>query len=138
MIAGLLICSPGGVCMPTQSRLTLLRPHGLLVHGIFQTRTLGWVAISSSRFPDPGIAPVSLASPTLAEGSLPRALQEAHLLPCTLCFPSVCFLPSSQRGPLEMHVQEFPGGPGVKNPPADAGDMGSVPGLGRFLMLWDD
>ena len=24
----------------------------------------------------------------------------------------------------------FPGGPVVKNPPANAGDMGSVPGLG--------
>ena len=26
----------------------------------------------------------------------------------------------------------FPGGSGVKNPPADAGDTGSIPGLGRF------
>ena len=23
-----------------------------------------------------------------------------------------------------------------KNPPANAGDMGSIPGLGRFHMLW--
>ena len=27
----------------------------------------------------------------------------------------------------------FPGGLVVKNPPANAGDMGSVPGLGRSL-----
>ena len=27
----------------------------------------------------------------------------------------------------------FPGGAVVKNPPANAGDMGSSPGLGRFL-----
>ena len=28
----------------------------------------------------------------------------------------------------------FPGGPVVNNPPANAGDMGSLPGLGRFHM----
>ena len=27
----------------------------------------------------------------------------------------------------------FPGGSVVKNPPANAGDMGSIPGLGRSL-----
>ena len=26
----------------------------------------------------------------------------------------------------------FPGGPVVKNPPANAGDVGSIPGSGRF------
>ena len=26
----------------------------------------------------------------------------------------------------------------VKNPPANPGDMGSVPGLGRFHMSWDN
>ena len=31
------------------------------------------------------------------------------------------------------HRQDFPsGGPGLKNPPASAGDMGSIPGPGRF------
>ena len=29
---------------------------------------------------------------------------------------------------------DFPGGPVVKNPPANAGDTGSIPGLGRFHM----
>ena len=32
-------------------------------------------------------------------------------------------------------VEDFPGGLVVKNPPASAGDVGSVPGLGRFYML---
>ena len=37
------------------------------VHGIFQARILEWVVISYSRvIPDPGIEPVSLASPALA------------------------------------------------------------------------
>ena len=30
---------------------------------------------------------------------------------------------------------DFPGGPVVKNPSANAGDMGSIPNLGRFHML---
>ena len=30
----------------------------------------------------------------------------------------------------------FPGGAVVKNPPANAGDMGSIPGPGRSHMLW--
>ena len=29
--------------------------------------------------------------------------------------------------------QDFPGGPAVKNPPANAGDMGSIPGLGTKI-----
>ena len=29
---------------------------------------------------------------------------------------------------------DFPGGPVVKNPPADAGDTGSIPRWGRFHM----
>ena len=31
---------------------------------------------------------------------------------------------------------DFPDGPVVKNPPANAGDTGSVLGLGRADMLW--
>ena len=37
----------------------------------------------------------------------------------------------------EIHFEDFPGGPVVKNLPANAGDMGSVPGLGRFHMPRD-
>ena len=32
----------------------------------------------------------------------------------------------------------IPGGPMVKNSPAKAGDMGSIPGLGRSHMLWSN
>ena len=31
--------------------------------------------------------------------------------------------------------RDFPDGPVVENLPANAGDMGSIPGLGRFHML---
>ena len=36
----------------------------------------------------------------------------------------------------EAQTGDFPGGLVVKNPPANAGDMGSIPGPGRFHMLW--
>ena len=36
----------------------------------------------------------------------------------------------------ECHAGGFPGGPVVKNLPANAGDMGLTPGPGRFHMLW--
>ena len=37
-----------------------------------------------------------------------------------------------------MESLDFPGVPVVKSPPASAGGMGSIPGLGRFHMLRDD
>ena len=46
--------------------------------------------------------------------------------------------PKSQtcvRKTLRKHTWDFPGGPMVKNPPANAGDTGSVPDQGRFHML---
>ena len=32
---------------------------------------------------------------------------------------------------LKSHKKGFPGGPVVKNPPCNAGDTSSIPGLGR-------
>ena len=34
--------------------------------------------------------------------------------------------------------EDFPGDPVVKNPPADAGEMGLIPGLERLHVLWDN
>ena len=36
---------------------------------------------------------------------------------------------------FKMDNQDFPGGPVVKNLPANAGDMGLIPGKGRFRTL---
>ena len=36
----------------------------------------------------------------------------------------------------EGKKEDFPGGPVVKNTSANAGDMGSIPGPGRFHMPW--
>ena len=33
---------------------------------------------------------------------------------------------------LKTLLWDFPGGPAVKNLPINRGDMGSIPGLGRF------
>ena len=35
-----------------------------------------------------------------------------------------------------MRHEGFPGGSVKKNLPANAGDMGLIPGLGRFHMSW--
>ena len=35
-------------------------------------------------------------------------------------------------------LEDFPGGGVVKNPPANAGAVGSIPGPGRFHMLWSN
>ena len=35
----------------------------------------------------------------------------------------------------KQNNQDFPGDPVVENPPANAGDTGSIPGPGRFHML---
>ena len=37
---------------------------------------------------------------------------------------------------LQSRKEDFPGDPVVKNSPANAGDMGSIPGPGRFHVLW--
>ena len=34
----------------------------------------------------------------------------------------------------KVRGQSFPGGPVLRNPPANAGDMGSIPGMARFHM----
>ena len=41
-------------------------------------------------------------------------------------------------GSQQRMVRGFPGGAVVKNPPANAGDMGSSPGPGRSHMPWNN
>ena len=38
----------------------------------------------------------------------------------------------------KQYSGDFPGGAVVKNPPANAGDTGSIPGPGRSHMLWSN
>ena len=37
---------------------------------------------------------------------------------------------------FKFALKDFPGGAVVKNPPANAGDTGLIPGPGRSHMLW--
>ena len=37
--------------------------------------------------------------------------------------------------PSKEHTEDYLGGPVVENPPANAGDVGLIPGLERFHML---
>ena len=53
---------------------------------------------------------------------------------------STPFSVTAMQYPLEIlnrHAPDLSGGP-VKNPPANAGDTGRSPGLGRSCMLWGD
>ena len=45
-----------------------------------------------------------------------------------------CFPPSSKIDFLRIVLGDFPGGAVVKNPPANVGDAGLSPGLGRSHM----
>ena len=50
-----------------------------------------------------------------------------------------CFGKAYRKGASKILLYwDFPGGTVDKNPPANAGDMGLVPGLGRFHMLWSN
>ena len=46
---------------------------------------------------------------------------------------SIPQLPGLQAHPklLQLYIEGFPGGSAVKNPPANAEDVGSIPGLAR-------
>ena len=45
---------------------------------------------------------------------------------------------TGQNGHHQKNLQGFPGGAVVKNPPANAGDTGLSPGLGRSHMPWSN
>ena len=47
-------------------------------------------------------------------------------------------LPTLTSSKKKLICRGFPGGLVVKNPPANAGDMGSIPDLGRSHMLWSN
>ena len=40
--------------------------------------------------------------------------------------------------PSKTVIADFPGGAEDRNPPAKAGHMGSIPGLGRSRMPWSN
>ena len=63
-----------------------------------------------------------------------RSLNNKHLflLARSIYLQSSCY---RKMKTIRIHVLDFPGGPVIKNALADARDMSSIPGLGRFQML---
>ena len=114
MLAQIVSLGPSGV--PSGS-LCVTSTHLRLVGGIFVT-VLFWPFPSFLILQDaPGH--ISYAScPSLELAISPRS-------------PSSFYW----RIVLETKVRDFPGGAVVKNPPASAGDMGLIPGLGRSHLL---
>ena len=69
-IACLTLCDPMDCSLPGSS-----------VHGIFQTRTLEWIAISTpGNLPDPGIKPASVRLLHWQAGSHQLSHRESHML----------------------------------------------------------
>ena len=65
-------------------------------------------------------------------------LEALALALCHAAGPSLYLAGSlTLRYPLKNHMPGFPGGSVVKNPPANSGDTGSTPDLGRFYMPWN-
>ena len=58
-----------------------------------------------------------------------------HILDFSDC---VSCLDSDETHLARVLHRDFPGGAVVKNPPANAGNMGSIPGPGRSHMLWSN
>ena len=61
------------------------------------------------------------------------ALRVGALNPCTANHIKLSVLGRNHH--INPTFWGFPGGSAVKNPPAIAGDMGSIPGPGRFHTL---
>ena len=55
-----------------------------------------------------------------------------------LCIMGIPEGEEREKGIENVFKGDFPGGAVVKNPPANAGDTGSSPGLGRSHMPWSN
>ena len=134
------------LCDPTDGS-----PPGL--PGIFQARTLEWVAISFSNACKWKVKVKTLshirpsATPWTAAFQAPPSIgfsRQEYWSGVPLPSPSVCLLCTKLYWmfPLTLktilwievttaEVQDFPGGPVVKNLPVNAGDTGLIPALGE-------
>ena len=55
-----------------------------------------------------------------------------------LCTNLCVLVIGKKRLPQELMIMDFPGGVVDRNLPVNAGDEGSVPGLERFYMPWNN
>ena len=123
---------------PTLSDLMDCSLPGSSIHGIFQARVLEWGAIAFSVceltvhifYPESRLTSVFTHCVFLF--SLLHLLAKSKY---SRVEKSTCHGEGEGQGspfPLNQDVRDFPGSPVGKNPPANAGDMGSVPGVERF------
>ena len=108
----------------SQSCLTLCDPMDYTVRGILQARILEWVIYPFSRISS------QLRDRTphcrrilyqLSLGVLQNLTQRNITVPPTTC-------PTCLACPSKYFSRNFPGGPVVKNPPANTGNTSSIPG----------
>ena len=84
---------------------------------------------SPGGLPNPGIESMTLTSRALAGGFFTTSVTwEAPIYPANKMTFTVFSFKNEGEG--------FPGGSVVKRLPVHAGDMGSIPDLGRSHMLW--
>ena len=103
--------------------LTLCDPMDCTVHGILQARILEWVAFPFSRGSS---QPRDWTQVSLIAGGLFTSWATREALLYYWRLPNTPFICEAL-----VSVPGLPGGSGVKNPPSDAGDAGSIPGSGR-------
>ena len=119
-----------GEVLAAQSCLTLgnpmdCSPPGSSVHGILQARTLGWVAVPSSR----GVF--------LTQGSKPGLLCLPHWQMVSLTTSATWEIPTKTQWSQindKINFKGFPGGPVVKNLPFNAGGTCSILGQGTKIL----
>ena len=136
-------------------------PPGSPTPGILQARTPEWVAISFSnawkwkvKVKSPSRIRLLAIPWTLHTYSNYRASAYNFFCSCITLLWNIntdklfdlwketCFFLNKQKASAEksddksMGLRGFPGGSVVKNPFTSAGDMGSIPSLGRSHLLW--
>ena len=108
---------------------------GLFVQGILQARILEWVILSPENLPDLEIEP---RSPALQTDSLLAELGGTLDLPHKKCWKLFNQKQNSKIHKTLSNViesencKDFPGGLQGKASACNAGDLGSIPGSGRF------
>ena len=114
-----------------QSCMTLCHPVDYTFHGILQARILERVTFPFSRdLPNPVIKP---KSPALQTDSLPAEPQGKPRIMEWVAYPltSGSSLTRSRTLSSALQVDALPAELSGKEPSCNAGDLGSIPGLGR-------
>ena len=78
---------------------------------------------------------LQLAAPAVPTWGCSTCEKYSFPVPFSHLFQYNEIIRSVSTSKLRRNPLDFPGGPVVKNPPVSVGDMGSIPGPGRFHVL---